>query len=89
MVFIGGLLVWVVLGVVGAIVARIIYRAEGVETWLTFTFAFFGAMIGGMLGTSPYIHHDPAPLRLGGLLGAALGATLFATMYHFIARKVV
>jgi uncharacterized membrane protein YeaQ/YmgE (transglycosylase-associated protein family) len=87
MLFFGGMLVWVVLGVIGAIVARALYRADGTETWLTFTFGFFGALIGGMLGTSPYIHHDPAPLRLGGLLGAALGATGFALLYHFIARK--
>jgi uncharacterized membrane protein YeaQ/YmgE (transglycosylase-associated protein family) len=87
MMFVGGLVVWVVLGVVGAFVVRALYRAEGTESWLTFVFGFFGAMIGGMLGTSAYIHHDPVPLRPGGLLGAALGAAGFVFLYHFIARK--
>jgi uncharacterized membrane protein YeaQ/YmgE (transglycosylase-associated protein family) len=87
MTFIGGFVVWLVLGVAGGIAARVLYRADGTEAWLTVTFGFFGAFIGGMLGTSGYIHHDPQPLRLGGLLGAALGATFFSFLYHFIARK--
>jgi hypothetical protein len=42
-----------------------------------------------MLGTSPYIHHDPLPLRLGGLVGAALGGFGFPFLYQFIAREAV
>jgi uncharacterized membrane protein YeaQ/YmgE (transglycosylase-associated protein family) len=52
-------------------------------------FGIFGAFIGGMLGTSPYIFHDPTPLRFGSLLGAFLGAVFFSFLYHFIARKAI
>lgn len=87
MTFVGGLILWAVLGLVGAVAARALYRSDGTEAWLTFTFGFFGAIIGGMLGTSPYVHHDPTPLRLGALAGALLGGLLFTFLYHFIARK--
>jgi hypothetical protein len=40
-----------------------------------------------MLGTSPYIHHDPLPLRLGGLIGAASGGFGFPFLYQYIARN--
>jgi uncharacterized membrane protein YeaQ/YmgE (transglycosylase-associated protein family) len=87
MTFVGGLILWLVLGVLGAVAARALYRADQTEAWLTFTFGFFGAVIGGMLGTSPYVHHDPTPLRLGAIMGAVLGGVLFSFLYHFIARK--
>jgi uncharacterized membrane protein YeaQ/YmgE (transglycosylase-associated protein family) len=87
--FIAGFLVWLVFGVVAGFAVSSFYRAEGTIPSLTFVFALFGAWIGGMLGTAPYIFHDPSPLRFGALLGAALGAVCFSFMYHFIARKAV
>jgi uncharacterized membrane protein YeaQ/YmgE (transglycosylase-associated protein family) len=56
---------------------------------MTFTLGMFGAFIGGMLGTSAYIFHDPNPMRLGGMLGALIGASFFSFLYHFVARKAV
>jgi uncharacterized membrane protein YeaQ/YmgE (transglycosylase-associated protein family) len=56
---------------------------------MTLIFGVCGAFIGGMLGTSAYVHHDPLPLRLGGLIGAALGALIFSWLYHLMARKAV
>jgi uncharacterized membrane protein YeaQ/YmgE (transglycosylase-associated protein family) len=87
--FVAGFLVWAVLAVIGGVVVRSVYRADHTEAWLTFVFAVFGAFIGGMLGTSPYVFHDPLPLRFGGVLGAALGSLLFPFLYHFIGRKAV
>jgi uncharacterized membrane protein YeaQ/YmgE (transglycosylase-associated protein family) len=87
--FIAGFLVWIVFAVVAGFVVRSFYQADGTITSLTFIFAFFGSFIGGMLGTSPYIFHDPSPLRLGALIGAATGAIFFSFLYHFIARKAV
>jgi uncharacterized membrane protein YeaQ/YmgE (transglycosylase-associated protein family) len=87
MTFVGGFALWVVLGIIGAVAARALYRTDGTEAWLTFTFGLFGAVIGGMLGVSPYIHHAPTPLRLGAILGALMGGLLFTFLYHFIARK--
>jgi uncharacterized membrane protein YeaQ/YmgE (transglycosylase-associated protein family) len=87
--FIVGFAVWIVFAVIAGFAVRNFYHADGTIGSLTFVFAFFGAFIGGMLGTSPYIFHDPTPMRLGALIGAAAGAVTFSFMYHFIARKAV
>jgi uncharacterized membrane protein YeaQ/YmgE (transglycosylase-associated protein family) len=89
MVFIAGFAVWIVFGLIGGFLVRVVIRAPGTQPWLSFIFAFFGAFIGGMLGSAPYVHHDPNPLRLGALLGAAIGATAFSAIYHVAARKAV
>ena len=89
MEFIAGFAVWVAFSALAGFAVRTFYRAPHTETWLTFVFAFFGAFIGGMLGTSPYIHHDPNPLRMGSLIGAAVGALFFSAVYHIAARKAV
>jgi uncharacterized membrane protein YeaQ/YmgE (transglycosylase-associated protein family) len=87
--FIAGFAVWILFAVVAGFVVRTLYQADGTFTSLTFIFAFFGAFIGGMLGTAPYIFHAPTPMRFGALLGAAIGAAFFSFLYHFIARKAV
>jgi uncharacterized membrane protein YeaQ/YmgE (transglycosylase-associated protein family) len=89
MTFIAGFMVWIVFGLIGAFAARLLYRADGTIGVLTYVFGFFGAFIGGMLGTSPYIFHDPSPMRVGALIGAIAGAFVFTFMYHFIARKAL
>lgn len=89
MEFITGFAVWIAIGLVAAIIARAGYRTPGTEAPITFAFGVFGAFIGGMLGTSAYIFHDPVPLRVGSLIGAVLGAVFFTLLYHFAARKVV
>lgn len=87
--FILGFAVWLAVGLAGAFVIRSAYRTEGTLTALTIAFGVFGAFIGGMLGTSGYIFHNPVPLRLGGILGATAGAFVFSFLYHFIARRAV
>jgi uncharacterized membrane protein YeaQ/YmgE (transglycosylase-associated protein family) len=89
MTFIVGFLVWTAIGVVAGLIMPRAYKAAATEPLLTVVFGFFGAFIGGMLGTSPYIFHDPTPLRVGSLIGAVLGAIIFTFMYHFIARKAI
>lgn len=89
MAFAGGFGVWLVIGLAAGFLIRAVYRAPATELFLTITFAIFGAFIGGMLGTSPYIHHDPTPLRFGGLLGATLGSTFFSWLYHFTAKRAI
>ncbi|MEX0891323.1 MAG: hypothetical protein WEB88_04065 [Gemmatimonadota bacterium] len=87
--FVAGFAVWLVVAILAAFAVRTFYKADGVTTVLTFVFAIFGAIIGGMLGTSPYVHHDPTPLRVGALIGATVGSVFFSFLYHFIARKAV
>ncbi len=87
--YIIGFAVWIAIGVIIAIAMRMFYKVARTDAWLTFTFGFFGAFIGGMLGTAGYVHHDPNPFRFGGMTGALLGAILFTTCYHFTAEKGV
>jgi uncharacterized membrane protein YeaQ/YmgE (transglycosylase-associated protein family) len=89
MTFIVGFLVWLAFGVIAGLIMPRAYRAAATLPLLSVVFGVFGAFIGGMLGTSPYIFHDPTPLRIGSLIGALLGATFFSFLYHFIARKAV
>jgi uncharacterized membrane protein YeaQ/YmgE (transglycosylase-associated protein family) len=89
MEFITGFAIWIAVGLVAAFVARAGYRAPATAAPLTFAFGIFGAFIGGMLGTSPYIFHDPVPLRIGSLIGAVAGAFFFTLLYHFAAKRVV
>ncbi len=89
MTFIVGFLVWAAVGVVAGLILPRAYKAAATEAWLTVVFGIFGAFIGGMLGTSPYVFHNPTPLRVGSLIGAVLGAFFFTTLYHFIARKAL
>lgn len=89
MTFAVGFLVWIAFGVVAGLIMGRAYRAAATVPLLTVVFGVFGAFIGGMLGTSPYIFHDPTPLRLGSLVGALLGSVFFTFIYHFIARKAI
>ena len=89
MEFVFGLGVWLVIGIAMGLAVRVLYRAAATDGTITIVLAIFGAFIGGMLGTSPYIHHNAVPLRFGGLLGAVLGSLLSAFIYHYAARKAI
>lgn len=89
MTFIIGFAVWLAIGLVGAFIIRAVYRGPATTVLMTIAFGLFGAFIGGMLGTSAYIFHDPTPLRVGGLIGAVLGALAFTFIYNLIARTAV
>jgi uncharacterized membrane protein YeaQ/YmgE (transglycosylase-associated protein family) len=86
--FVIGFLVWLAFGAVAGVVGHAVLRGPGTERLLSYFFAVAGAFIGGMLGTSAYIFHNPVPLRVGGIIGALLGALFFVYIYHFTARKV-
>lgn len=87
--FAAGLALWLLIGLAAAFTIRVVYKAAATATAVTFAFGIFGAVIGGMLGMSPYIHHNPVPLRFGGILGAILGAVFFTFLYHYTARKAL
>lgn len=87
--FIVGFLIWIVLAVAGMALARMTMRAEGLPVFLTFIFALFGAFVGGMIGVSAHVFHDPEPLSIGGVIGAVIGALVFPLVYHFVARRAV
>lgn len=89
MAYVIGFVVWIVIGIVAAVLMRTVYAAVGTATWLTFAFGIFGAFVGGMLATSGYVYHDPTPLRLGALIGAILGGLMFTYLYHLVARHGV
>lgn len=89
MAFVMGFAVWIALGLLGGFVMYFFYRGPETTQLMTIVLSVFGAFIGGMLGMSPYIHHAPLPLRLGGLIGATAGAFGFALIYHFVAKKAL
>jgi uncharacterized membrane protein YeaQ/YmgE (transglycosylase-associated protein family) len=84
-----GFAVWITIGLLGGFVMYFFYRGPQTTQLMSIVLSVFGAFIGGMLGMSPYIHHAPAPLRLGGLIGATLGAFGFGLIYHFVAKKAI
>lgn len=87
--FIIGIAVWIALGLAAGFAAFFFFRGPTTTLIMGLTLGAFGAFIGGMLGMSPYIHHAPLPLRLGGLIGATAGAIFFSVTYHFIAKKAI
>ncbi|HEX6133908.1 MAG TPA: hypothetical protein VFZ24_08090 [Longimicrobiales bacterium] len=89
MEFAMGFAVWITLGVLAGFVMFFFYRGPQTTQLMSIVLSVFGAFIGGMLGMSPYMHHEPLPLRFGGLLGATMGAFGFALIYHFVAKKAV
>ncbi len=89
MSYVAGFLVWIAFAVVATILVWSAYRGPATTRTLTFMFAFFGTFIGGMLGTSAYVFHDPTPLRVGALIGAVIGAFLFPFVYHLVGRKAL
>jgi uncharacterized membrane protein YeaQ/YmgE (transglycosylase-associated protein family) len=89
MPFIIGFTAWLVIGLLGAFIVRATFRGPDTTGLLSIAFGIFGAFIGGMLGTSAHIFHNPVPLRIGGVIGAISGALIFSFIYHFAARHAV
>lgn len=84
-----GFVVWIILGVVAGLVMPRLYKGVGTDAIVTIVFGLFGSFVGGMLGESAHVYHDPNPLRIGGLIGAVLGAAFFTFLYNFTSRKAV
>jgi uncharacterized membrane protein YeaQ/YmgE (transglycosylase-associated protein family) len=89
MTYVIGFVIWLVVGIAAGVVVRAVYRGPTTTVVLAQFFAICGAFVGGMLGVSPYVTHDPSPMRFGGLLGAVLGAILFSYAYNAVARKAL
>lgn len=87
MAYVIGFAIWIVIGIIAALIIRTIYAAAATAAWLTLAFGIFGAFVGGMLAASGYVYHQPTPLRIGALFGAVLGSLLFTFLYHLVARK--
>jgi uncharacterized membrane protein YeaQ/YmgE (transglycosylase-associated protein family) len=89
MTFVTGFLIWLAIGVGAGLVVHTVYRGPTTTAFLSLFFGVTGCFIGGMLGTAPYVTHDPTPLRVGAMVGAVLGALLFPFIYHLVARKAL
>ncbi len=89
MTFVTGFLIWIGIGIVASLIVRAVYRGPTTTIPLTVYFGLAGTFIGGMLGASAYVTHDPTPLRLGALIGAVLGGIFFPFVYHLVARKAL
>jgi|GEM_PF-499808 len=85
-----GFLVWLGIAVLGTIGVGMFFRRTPHTTLpVALALGILGTFIGGMLGVSGYVLHDPNPLRIGGLIGAALGVLFFTSTYYLVARKLV
>lgn len=89
MTFVIGFLIWLAIGVAAGLLLFATYRGPTTTAFLSVFFGVAGVFIGGMLGTAPYVAHDPTPLRFGAMVGAVLGALLFPFIYHLVARKAL
>lgn len=86
-VFYIGFAIWLVIGIVGGIVIHRAYASPFTTAPVAVTLAIFGSFVGGMLGVSGYVYHEPTPMRFGAILGAILGTALFTFLYQFTARN--
>ena len=85
-----GFLIWLGIAVLALILVGMRYRrTPGTTMAVAAALIIIGTFVGGMLGVSGYIYHDPSPLRIGGMIGALLGGLLFGGMYYWVARKLV
>ena len=85
-----GFLVWLGIAALAILLVGMKYRrTPGTTMAVAVVLTILGTFVGGMLGVSGYVYHDPNPLRIGGLIGAAAGGLLFAAMYFWVARKLV
>jgi uncharacterized membrane protein YeaQ/YmgE (transglycosylase-associated protein family) len=84
-----GFILWIAIGLIGAAIMRFTYKVSGTDAWLTYTFGFYGAFIGGMLGSAANVHHDPSPMRMAGIIGAVVGALFFTAVYHMSTKRLV
>jgi uncharacterized membrane protein YeaQ/YmgE (transglycosylase-associated protein family) len=89
MSYVLGFVVWTLIGLAAATVIRTVARGPETSTFINILFGLFGAFVGGMLGVSGYVFHNPSPMRFGGLLGAVIGAFFFTYLYQYMARKAV
>lgn len=85
-----GFLVWLGIAALAILLVGMKFRrTPGTTVLVAGILAVLGTFIGGMLGVSGYVYHDPSPLRIGGLIGAVLGGLLFSSIYYWVARKLV
>lgn len=89
MTFVIGFLIWAALGIGAGFLVGVVYRGPTTTTLLSIFCGVGGAVIGGMLGVSAYVTHDPSPVRFGAMLGAVVGALFFPWVYHLVARKAL
>lgn len=89
MTFVIGFVIWLAIGIGAGLLLRVVYHGPTTTAFLSMFFGVSGAFIGGMLGTAPYVTHDPTPLRFGAMVGAVLGALLFPFIYHTVARRAL
>ena len=84
-----GVAVWIILGGVIGLVARIVIKlpeeAYG-HTLLIVILGAFGALVGGMLGVGLLHFDEPLALSLGGMLGAVFLSLFMTILYRWGVR---
>lgn len=87
-----GIGIWIVLGLLVALVTRMTIkrpeetRGHGV---ILGALAAFAAVIGGMLGVGIGSFRDPTALSLAGMVGAVIFSLLMAVVYRWGIRSLI
>ena len=87
-----GVGVWIVMGVVIALVMRmVIKRPEETpgHVPVLVVLGAFGAVIGGMLGVGIFEFDEPLALSVGGMAGAATFAVFMSFIYRWGIRGLI
>lgn len=87
-----GIGIWIVMGIVIALLMKVLVRrpeeTPGHTTVLA-AIGAFGAVIGGMLGVGIFHFFDPVALSVGGMASAAVFAALMAWIYRWGIRRLI
>lgn len=87
-----GIGIWIVMGVVIALVVKVLVKqpneAPGHTTVLAVIGAF-GAVIGGMLGVGIFHFWEPLALSIGGMASAAVFAAFMSWVYRWGVRGLL
>jgi uncharacterized membrane protein YeaQ/YmgE (transglycosylase-associated protein family) len=82
-----GILVWIVLGLVAGILAKLIMPGEqGGGLILTIVLGIVGALVGGFLGTSVFGFGEVSGFDLRSIGIAVVGALAVLFLYGLVAR---
>tara|TARA_Y100000590_G_scaffold140051_1_gene160582 strand:- start:23713 stop:23991 length:279 start_codon:yes stop_codon:yes gene_type:complete len=87
-----GIGVWIVMGILVSLLARIVIKQPeetvGHVTILTLL-GIFGAIIGGMLGVGIAEFEEPLAFSIGGIVGALIFSAFTSFMYRWGIRSLI
>jgi len=87
-----GIGIWIVVGVLAALLIKVLVKRPEVtpgHTTILMLMGIFGALIGGMLGVGLFHFYDPVALSVGGMAGGVVFALFMAWIYRWGIRSMI